>query len=176
MIVTCVCGDKKFEVDATLIPKEGRLVQCGFCDRKWHLKNNALEHEIVQKVEISRDVNLIEDNSINAIKEDNSINVTENDKDEFLHTEDTKINKVESNIENSNKNKKQSFKEKSKPQKIEISFINLFLVFIITIVALIVLLDTFKISLAKYYPNLINVLDSLYQAIQDIKLFIKDLF
>ena len=28
MIVTCPCGDKKFKVDASLIPNEGRLLQC----------------------------------------------------------------------------------------------------------------------------------------------------
>ena len=35
MIISCPCGDKKFEIDRSLIPKNGRLLQCGACDRKW---------------------------------------------------------------------------------------------------------------------------------------------
>ena len=35
MIITCPSCDKKFNVDASLIPKEGRNLQCGFCDHKW---------------------------------------------------------------------------------------------------------------------------------------------
>ena len=46
MIITCACGDKKFEVDATLIPAEGRLLQCGNCDRKWHFKNETIKEKI----------------------------------------------------------------------------------------------------------------------------------
>ena len=38
MIITCPCGDKKFNVDASLIPQEGRTLQCGFCERKWFFK------------------------------------------------------------------------------------------------------------------------------------------
>ena len=35
MIITCPSCDKKFNVDASLIPKVGRNLQCGFCDHKW---------------------------------------------------------------------------------------------------------------------------------------------
>ena len=47
MIITCPCGDKKFKVDAALIPVQGRELQCGFCDRKWHYKldNTNLEND-----------------------------------------------------------------------------------------------------------------------------------
>ena len=36
MIVNCKNCNKKFEIDDQLIPKKGRLVQCGFCGSKWH--------------------------------------------------------------------------------------------------------------------------------------------
>ena len=49
MIITCACGDKKFEVDATLIPAEGRLLQCGHCDRKWHFKNELIKEKIADE-------------------------------------------------------------------------------------------------------------------------------
>ena len=34
MIIICPCGEKKFEIDQNLIPEEGRLLQCGFCNEK----------------------------------------------------------------------------------------------------------------------------------------------
>ena len=40
MIIVCPCGEKKFEIDQNLIPEEGRLLQCGFCNKKWFF--NAL--------------------------------------------------------------------------------------------------------------------------------------
>ena len=35
MIITCVCGEKKFNLPDGSIPATGRLVQCGFCEKKW---------------------------------------------------------------------------------------------------------------------------------------------
>ena len=35
MIITCVCGEKKFNLPDGSIPASGRLVQCGFCEKKW---------------------------------------------------------------------------------------------------------------------------------------------
>ena len=47
MIITCPSCHKKFKLDATLIPAEGRKLQCGFCDHKWHYKldNTNLEND-----------------------------------------------------------------------------------------------------------------------------------
>ena len=46
MIITCPCNKKKFELDASLIPTEGKLLQCGACDRKWFFQK---EVEIKEK-------------------------------------------------------------------------------------------------------------------------------
>ena len=35
MIITCPCGEKKFEVNQKLIPDKGRLLKCGSCDQTW---------------------------------------------------------------------------------------------------------------------------------------------
>ena len=45
MIITCPYCDKKFNVDAELIPAEGRKLQCGSCDRKWHYKLDNINLE-----------------------------------------------------------------------------------------------------------------------------------
>ena len=35
MIITCICGKYEFEVKKNELPKEGRNVQCGVCNKKW---------------------------------------------------------------------------------------------------------------------------------------------
>ena len=38
MIIDCINCNKKFNVDADLIPKQGRQIQCGSCEHIWHFK------------------------------------------------------------------------------------------------------------------------------------------
>ena len=42
MIITCPSCNKKFEIDATLIPKEGRNLQCGSCNHVWFYKGENI--------------------------------------------------------------------------------------------------------------------------------------
>ena len=50
-----------------------------------------------------------------------------------------------------------------------------FIVFIITIIAMIIILDTFKSPLSSIFPNLELFLFNLIETLKDIKFFIKDL-
>ena len=57
MIITCPCGEKKFEVDSSLIPEKGKLLQCGSCDKTWFFKKNEqvnIEKEILQTINDQR--------------------------------------------------------------------------------------------------------------------------
>ena len=65
--------------------------------------------------------------------------------------------------------KKKSIKTK------KISFLNIILVFIISFVALILLLETFKYPIIKVIPNIEFLLISLHEIVKDIILFTKDL-
>ena len=38
MIITCPCEKKQFKIDSSLIPNEGRELQCGSCERVWFYK------------------------------------------------------------------------------------------------------------------------------------------
>ena len=38
MIITCPCEKKQFKIDSSLIPQEGRELQCGSCERIWFYK------------------------------------------------------------------------------------------------------------------------------------------
>ena len=49
MIITCPGCKKKFEIDQKLIPSEGRMLQCGSCDRQWFFKINVPEKKIVNE-------------------------------------------------------------------------------------------------------------------------------
>ena len=49
------------------------------------------------------------------------------------------------------------------------------LVVIISLIALILILDTFKIQIYNFFPRLEIFLFSLYETLKDIQLFIKDL-
>ena len=46
MIITSNNCNKKFDIDSTLIPDKGRLLQCASCDHKWFFKKEVLEKEI----------------------------------------------------------------------------------------------------------------------------------
>ena len=67
-------------------------------------------------------------------------------------------------------------KYKSKSNFTFAKFISLIIVFIISFIALILVLDTFKSPLYNLIPSLEIWLFNLYEILKDIKLFIKDLF
>ena len=41
MIISCPSCKKKFEVDGSLIPNEGKMLQCGACNHKWFFKKEV---------------------------------------------------------------------------------------------------------------------------------------
>ena len=45
MIIQCINCNKKFNVDADLIPKQGRQIQCGSCKHIWHFKIESSSKE-----------------------------------------------------------------------------------------------------------------------------------
>ena len=57
----------------------------------------------------------------------------------------------------------------------KINYIKFFFVIIISIVALILILDTFKDILIKIFPNIKILLNNLYETLKDISLFFYDL-
>ena len=63
----------------------------------------------------------------------------------------------------------------SKNKKIMPNFFKVFLVVIISLIAFIILLDTFKSIIITFYPNIDLILNNLYETLKDINLFIKDL-
>ena len=164
MIITCPNCNKQFKIDNSLIPDEGRDLQCGSCNHIWFYniqeKNNeALE--LKQEI-ISEDIETKAENKKDNIEE-------KQQPEEITKTEINNIKK-EKNLE----------KQKNKPtfKKTEVKgskFFSYLIVFIISFVALIILLDTLKTPLINVFPGLEIVLFNLFETLQDIKLFIIDL-
>ena len=166
MIITCPNCNKKFKIDDTKIPEKGRNLQCGSCNRIWFFKlddkstlpltlNENLVHNEI-------DINITENEIEEPVKSSQSINPNKDEEKE------KKIIKI---IE-----KEKSLTKEIKKEKIDINYFSFFVVFIISFVALIILLDTFKTPLNNIFPGLEIILINLYETFQDIKLFILDLF
>ena len=65
--------------------------------------------------------------------------------------------------------------KKVKNSNKSINFLNKLIVLIISLIALILIMDTFKSPISKFIPNIDFILTSLYESIKDIFLFFKDL-
>ena len=161
MIITCDNCDKKFDINSNLIPKEGRLLECGSCNYQWFFKIDALEK--TEKPLIINDKQDLEKNLTSTEK-------IENTKKEAVFKE---IGIIDKNNNEINENK--IIKENAKNEKNKIKILNLIIIFIVSSIAFIILLDTFKSPLSTIIPNIELILYNLYESIQDLKLFFIDL-
>ena len=149
MIITCINCQKKFEIDQDLIPDDGRLLQCSSCNHKWFFKK-----KVDNKIEIQ----------------------TKSSKDEIINKNLEKV------LENREYKKNDDYEEKTtniikdnKTEKKNFKILNIMIVFLISFIALIILVDTFKYPISKIVPNIEFILYNLYESIKDIRLFLKDL-
>ena len=163
MIIDCINCTKKFEVNASLIPDGGRTIQCGSCNHVWFYKPKIEQ----SKNEIKAEINSPESNNNDLEnKKDNNLN------EKLSKTEDTSnlenvANTDHSSNELTNKNKKTTFSVSK--------FLSYFLVFLITFIALIIVLDTFKTPLSSIIPGLEIFLYNFFETLKDLYLLIKNL-
>ena len=169
MIITCNNCNKKFDIDSNLIPDKGRLLQCASCDHKWFFKKEAPENTVSPIDEdISIDsINIFDQNS-SSTNEEESVSDAPKDEVEVDLEKETK-EKIEIDIDES-----PQVNTKPKKQK-NFKTLNIFIVAIISSVAFIIILDTFKYPIGKIVPNIEFILYNLYESIKDISLFIRDL-
>jgi predicted Zn finger-like uncharacterized protein len=66
MIIDCINCTKKFEVNASLIPDNGRTIQCGSCNHIWFYKPKIELSKNEIKTEISNPKS--NDNDLETIK------------------------------------------------------------------------------------------------------------
>ena len=164
MIITCPNCNKKFKIDNSLIPDEGRDLQCGSCNHVWLYK---IKEENSKILELKEEIDI---NDIKTKVDKNNEEIVENK---------NPLTKIETELNNQ---KKEKNIEKQKETKISKNtgntgnnFFSYLIVFIISFVALIILLDTLKNPLINVFPGLEIILFNLFETLQDIKLFIIDL-
>ena len=66
MIISCDQCHKKFEIDSNLIPKDGRLLECGSCNHKWFYKQDI--EDKTQEIIIEPQLKNIEEKNIDPIQ------------------------------------------------------------------------------------------------------------
>ena len=162
MIIECPACSKKFNIDEKLIPDEGRLLKCGNCEHTWFYKKEEkikLEAETTNKSQIEENKSEI---NIEPVEEP---------------IKQTK--KIRKKISKKSLTKESTSKELVSIDKSLVSRENniikkIFLI-IISIIAFILLIDTFKNHISVIFPGILQMSDSLYLVINDLKLFIKDL-
>ena len=154
MIIECINCSKKFKVNADLIPSEGRNIQCGSCNHIWFFKKE-------DQIEIKNTPVDSKDNEAEYKEESTEIPI------------DTKVSEEEKTLP---KNRiKDKIKKARKPSFSLSKLLSYILVLIISFVAVILIIDTFKTPLYQTFPRLELVMYNFYEILKDISLFIKDL-
>ena len=160
MIIECVNCTKKFDVNSDLIPLNGRTIQCGLCGHIWFYKKNFQNEAKINEIETIDNIDIFNQN----IQSDNNL------------SEPSKRNKKKSKKKELSTKGSELVKYKPKSNFTFGKFLSLIVVFIISFIALILIIDTFKNPLYDLIPRLEIWLFHLYEILKDIKLFIKDLF
>ena len=165
MIINCPNCNKRFKINTSLIPVEGRDLKCGSCDHIWFYK---IEDKNLEPLSLKEDIINKEDKPEifdKKIKQTNE--VKKSSSHSKIDTKDKKdLDKIpDKQIPSINKTKNTSSK-----------FFSYIIVLIISFVALIILIDTLKTPLINFFPGLEIVLFNLFEILKDIKLFIIDLY
>ena len=137
MIIVCPSCGKNFNVDKNLIPNKGRLLKCGSCNQTWFFKKN-------ENVEVKPLLNEV---------------VTE----EKPNIKEKKIRKPASNFSTNIQKGSELVKYQPKYNFTFGKFLSYIIVSIITFIAIIIVLDTFKDPLSNIFPNLEIVLYNLFE-------------
>ena len=149
MIISCEKCAKNFTVNDNLIPLNGRNLQCSSCGHKWFFKKTTKTEKLKKPIKKQIEIKKIDlDEQIPPVI-DNIIKEAEKIDAKNPSDEIQKINKI--------------------------AFLNLFFLFLITFVALIILIDTFKIQINNLLPGFNFLLDNFYESTKDFYLFCKDL-
>ena len=166
MIIICINCNKKFEVDSSLIPKNGRTVKCGSCNHIWFYASNLQTSSVKSPSKKVVDSNIIS-------KKDDSKSIVNNS--QIINDNSSKKIFIPSDNFRKNKVTKTNFNKKVKTSLFN-RFLSYFIVSIISFIALIIILDTFKAPIVNIYPDIEIFLYNFFETLKDIFLFLKNLF
>ena len=156
MIISCENCNKRFEVSDNLIPDQGRLLQCSSCDHKWFFKKTE---KLIKKKEPKI-----------IIKEDDNKILSETFVEKTIEKKEIKSTTLnEETLSEIDDEQPQVKKDK------KTNYLKIFIVIIITFVAIIIIIETFKHQISLIYPDIETLLSNLYESFRDINLFLRDL-
>ena len=139
-------------------------MQCGSCNHVWFYKIEKINSEVL---ELKQDI--VNENLETKVE----------NKEEKIEEKKQPEEIIKTEINNKKKEKNSEKQKKTiTPKNTEnkgSKFFSYLIVFIISFVALIILLDTLKNPLINVFPGLEILLFNLFETLQDIKLFIIDL-
>ena len=165
MIIRCPNCNKQFKINPSLIPDNGRDLKCGSCDHVWFYK---IEDNNLEPLSLKDDI----------INNEDKLDIVDK---KIEQTNEVKISSSHSKIDTIEKEDLDKIADKQIPSKNKTKntsskFFSYIFVFIISFVALIILIDTLKTPLINIFPGLEKILFSLFEMLKDIKLFIIDLY
>tara|TARA_B100000575_G_scaffold264947_1_gene241129 strand:- start:1904 stop:2383 length:480 start_codon:yes stop_codon:yes gene_type:complete len=158
MNIECINCSKTFKVNSDLIPSEGRNLQCGSCNHIWFFN-------IKDQINLKKEKQTSQETF--SIFQEKEIEIPKS----------IKIEEINSNKEVV-KNKKYTTYKSTKKSKSNFRlshFLSYILVLIISFIAVVVVVDTFKSPIFNIFPNLELTFYNLLETLKDISLFIKDL-
>ena len=173
MIITCHNCNKKFDIDSNLIPEKGRLLECNSCNHRWFFSKNItiepvkpvkIKNPVEEKSELTHNDNTNNKIKSDKIKDSESMDLLDDSNKSLSVTSKEYINidiKKDENQENEVKKK--------------YNILTSTIIFIISFIAFIIIVDTFKYPIGKIFPNVEFLLYNLYESIKDVLLFLKDL-
>ena len=141
------------------------IISCEKCNKKFELSDELVPDEgrLLQCGSCSHKWHYIPTKTIKLVNEIDQVS-----------TSKQKSKKFKKNIINENNEilkNQEIFSDKKKG----IGFLSITIVTIFSLIALLVILDTFKIYIVSFIPNIDFYLSSLYESLKDIFLFFKDL-
>ena len=206
MIIECKKCLKRFSVKDSDIPTKGRTVQCGNCSAQWlqmpiqsvvTTENLELKKKSSKiSPSIAADNLEVEDDSNQDLSKD-ELMASDGKNYKFLGSQwaemlpsgkfgrlarkniSRELNKLAGRKEVKKKTIQKSTQSVNKYQEKQnngMGIFGLLIVSVISVAALILLLDTFKHQLISVFPNLDNYLVYIFETLNNIYIIIKDLF
>ena len=141
------------------------IISCEKCNKKFELSDELIPDEgrLLQCGSCSYEWHYTPTKTIKLVNEIDQVS-----------TANKKTKKIKKKIIKENNEISMNQKNDSDEKK-GIGFLSVIIVTIISMIALIITADTFKIYIVSFIPNIDFYLSSLYESLRDIFLFFKDL-
>ena len=141
------------------------IISCEKCDKKFEISDELIPDEgrLLQCGSCSYEWHYTPTKTIKLVNEIDQVS-----------TAIKKTKKIKKKIIKENNEISMNQKTDSSEKK-RVGFLSVIIVTIISLIALVIIIDTFKIYIVSFIPNIDFYLSSLYESLRDIFLFFKDL-